>query len=208
MYKNLESTGVTPKSYEVGVLENGSTYILIDYIDRYHPKQELVYKEIASLIKSLKKFHSVEQNGKDNFYKNGIDYINIVYSRIKDKLEKNDIEFINNTLRYLKKNTVEPLKIVLSHGDLNPQNIIFRNDKAYLIDFDFQNLEEEFDNNVEDFIIEYGLETEIVLAKIKEYSSLRGLTQFLWGSEGYILYPDKKEFYIQQIIQGKKIVEN
>lgn len=127
------------KAYKKGIASKpvylSDKFMTCHFIKGFH-KNKLSKKQIKALAKSLKKLHKIKHKKKvyclEKEFKN--------YKRILD--DKKSKKIIKNSLEKLKKNNKKK-DLVLSHNDLNKENIIFNN-KVYFIDWEFASKNNRF----------------------------------------------------------------
>ena len=122
---------------KVYILDKKKSLMICDFLEGTH-KKKLKKKNIKSLVKSIKKLHNIkvkkrEYKLKDDFKK---------YKKIlKDSESKQVIKSSLNELKKIKKYKFEK---VLSHHDLNKNNILFYKNKVKFIDWEFSCVNDRF----------------------------------------------------------------
>ncbi|MGB0989712.1 MAG: phosphotransferase [Halarcobacter sp.] len=127
------------KAYKKGIASKpvylSDKFMTCHFIKGSH-KNKLSKKQIKALAKSLKKLHKIKHKKKvyclEKEFKN--------YKKILD--DKKSKKIIKNSLEKLKNNNKKK-DLVLSHNDLNKENIIFNN-KVYFIDWEFASKNNRF----------------------------------------------------------------
>lgn len=111
-------------------------FMLYKFLKGTH-KNRLNKKELKNLIKSLKKLHNIKIDSKKIDLKNELEkYKNLKNEEVKKSLRICKKEFKN--LKKFKKT------IVLCHNDLNPKNILFRENRVNFIDWEYAGLNDCF----------------------------------------------------------------
>lgn len=132
LIKLLEHKDITPKGIFTSNRILFSKYISNANLDEQLQNTEVFLKAISS---ELKKLHSLSNNNYNN-----------PFDKIKDNLSSlEEINFplppytkaIIHKFKLLEEELSKDLDLGLCHNDLNPSNILYKNNKVYLVDFDF-----------------------------------------------------------------------
>lgn len=122
---------------KIYVHDKNKSLMICDFLKGNH-KEKLKRKDIKALVKSLKKLHKIKT--KDKPYKIKDDFKN--YKKIlKDTKSK---QLIKSSLDELKKIKKYKFEKVLSHHDLNKNNILFYKNKVKFIDWEFSCVNDRF----------------------------------------------------------------
>lgn len=132
LIKSLEHKNITPKNIFI------SNKILFNkYIDEatLDEKTQNTEEFLRSLSLELNKLHSLHS---DNYF-NPFEKIQNNFSYLK---ERNfplpaDINILLEKFETIQEELSKNIELGLCHNDLNPSNILYKNDKVFLVDFDF-----------------------------------------------------------------------
>lgn len=132
LIKLLEDKDITPKGIFTSKRILFTKYISNANLDEKLQNTEVFLKAISS---ELKKLHSLSNNNYNN-----------PFDKIKDNLSSlEEIDFplppytkaIIHKFKLLEEELSKDINLGLCHNDLNPSNILYKNNKVYLVDFDF-----------------------------------------------------------------------
>ena len=145
----IAKLGFTPQ-----IIEHNQQMAIIEYIDGLHTSaHQWPDAELKQFARQLVMVHQV----KPPVALPTLDLVQHL-TQYRNQLVLTDIEqkqFID-VITGLKRLSPRPLTLGLCHNDLNPQNIICRQDKKYLIDWEFATLGDVF-FDLAGFIVEHQL---------------------------------------------------
>lgn len=119
------------------VLFFSENFMIYEFIEGLH-KSKLQTVDIKNLALKLKKIHKIKAKTKIYNLKNDL----IKYEKIlKDSQSKKLIKESNKSLISLKTYKKD---LVLNHHDLNPKNIIFKNNSIKIIDWEYSGTNDRF----------------------------------------------------------------
>ena len=119
------------------VLFFSENFMIYEFIEGLH-KSKLQTVDIKNLALKLKKIHKIKAKTKIYNLKNDL----IKYEKtLKDSQSKKLIKESNKSLLSLKTYKKD---LVLNHHDLNPKNIIFKNQNIKIIDWEYSGLNDRF----------------------------------------------------------------
>ena len=153
---------------EAQIFENG--YMIKPWIDGYH-KDNLNNKEVQSLFEEIENLHKANIDIKDKW-----DWHK--YDKHLEKLsDVNKIAYDGLIQKYKKD------KYVLSHTDLNKKNILIKNNKVTLIDFEWLTYAPEYlDYAVVKHTMKINNE-KLNQNKLKDYEFMFVIFSYLWTFE-------------------------
>lgn len=151
---------IASKAY---ILDEKKELMICDFLKGSH-KEKLNKQDINALVKSLKKLHSIKlDQPKYNMKKDFENY----GKKLKDKESK---KLIKEALSELKKLKKYKFDAVLSHHDLNQQNILFHKSKVKFIDWEFACINDRF-FDIANICVEFNLnkvqETQVLKSYFK-----------------------------------------
>lgn len=156
--KRAFEKGIASKPY---LLDEKKELMICDFLKGSH-KKKLEKQDIKALVKSLKKLHSIKINQPK--YELKKDFKN--YGKnLKDKESKRLIKEALSELKKLKKYKFEA---VLSHHDLNQQNILFHKNRVKFIDWEFACINDRF-FDIANICIEFKLNKAQETQVLKSY---------------------------------------
>jgi len=132
--KKVAKKGIAPKPF---FLNLNRSFMITEFINGTH-KYQLNNKELIKFIKTIKKFHTFKIEKKEYDFKKDF---KAYRDRLKDRSSK---KLIKESLRELKKIEQYPKKLVLTHHDLNPKNIIFTKNNIKIIDWEYAGVNDLF----------------------------------------------------------------
>ncbi|AKX34007.1 putative choline kinase [Spiroplasma litorale] len=171
-------------------------------------------RKVTELINSFHKIKDERINSLKQFnYKSTLDYF---YKKIKKPFFNLDKYYKNIVLKI---DTVKGLKKVLSHNDLVPGNIMFKDDDFILIDYDFITLNDKFfdyasfitetlndnEENIKIFINQLIKKRMILLDK-SELDKLNFVIKYqdlLWTLWANYMYENKGDEIYKEIYSNK-----
>ncbi|WP_338985558.1 phosphotransferase family protein [Spiroplasma endosymbiont of Diplazon laetatorius] len=186
------------------------------YLKDFKTLEELeLNKEIIdNLVINLKQIKEIDiSNSKVKTFEY-INFLNIFKENIKQ-----DISIYEEYIEEIKQYALyfETLDLTLSHNDLVPGNILFKDNKVILIDYDYVTLNNKFFdlasfitetlNNKEDLIdyfISKSIESELL--KENELNTLNKMIKYqdlLWSLWAIFMYENKKEKVFLNIYEEK-----
>lgn len=112
-------------------------FMIYEYKNGIH-KTKLSSSELIKLVSKIKKFHNIKVKTKTYDIKKDLQNYN---KNLDDIKSKKLIKEAFKSLFLLKKFKKE---LVLTHHDLNPKNIIFRNNSIKIIDWEYAGLNDRF----------------------------------------------------------------
>jgi len=146
---------------KIHIYDDEKSLMICDFLKGNH-KKELKTKNIKILVKSIKKLHNIKSNNK--IYKLKDDFKNYRKS-LKDSESKQLIKSSLNELKKIKKYKFEK---VLSHHDLNKNNILFYKRKVKFIDWEFACVNDRF-FDLANICFEFNLNEKQERKLLKEY---------------------------------------
>lgn len=143
-------------------------FMIYEFIEGFH-KTKLQSIDIKNLVFQIKKLHKIKVKTKIYNLKNDLEnYKKILEDFQSKKLIKESIKSLNFLKKYKK-------DLVLNHHDLNPKNIIFKNQNIKIIDWEYSGLNDRF-FDLASICIEFSLnkkQEELFLKYyLKNYSSI------------------------------------
>jgi thiamine kinase-like enzyme len=152
---------------KIYIHDKKNSLMICDFLKGKH-KEKLETKDIKRLAKSIKTLHTIKTN--DKTYKLKDDFKN--YKKIlKDQKSK---QLIRSSLNELKKTKKYKFEKVLSHHDLNKNNILFYKNKVKFIDWEFACVNDRF-FDLANICFEFNLNQSQEKRLLKEY--LRKVTK-------------------------------
>jgi thiamine kinase-like enzyme len=112
-------------------------YMICEYLRGEH-KYSLNTKELKELARKIKKLHAIKSDAKIYDFNNDI---TMYEKNLKDKKSQKILKGFKKELRVIKSYAKE---IVTTHHDLNPKNILFRNNKIKFIDWEYAGTNDKF----------------------------------------------------------------
>lgn len=112
-------------------------FMVYEYQKGFH-KTKLKTHELKTLVLKIKKLHQIKiKTISYNIKKDLLSYKKILKDEKSQKLLQNSFKNLNTLKKYKK-------ELVLTHHDLNPKNIIFRNKKIKIIDWEYVGTNDKF----------------------------------------------------------------
>ncbi|MGG7178528.1 phosphotransferase [Clostridium paraputrificum] len=132
--KLLQGKGITP---ELLYFNQNNGFLISEYLDKGVLTEETqnTTSFINNFSKSLRSFHSLSCDFYFNPFKDIEENLSYLYANKFNISRK--INTLINKLKSLEKSLLSNVDLGLCHNDLNPSNVLYRDNKAYLIDFEF-----------------------------------------------------------------------
>lgn len=146
-------------------------FMIYEYSKGIH-KSKLSNIDIKNLISKVKKFHKIKV--KEKVYDLQSDLQNYTKT-LKDNKSK---KLIKESLKVLKIIQKYKKKLVLTHHDLNPKNIIFYKNNIKIIDWEYAGVNDRF-FDLASICVEFNLNTKKEKLLIKYYFKNKNFIHFL-----------------------------
>ncbi|UTJ07429.1 phosphotransferase [Arcobacter roscoffensis] len=143
------------------ILDKKNSLMICDFIKGEH-KEKLTKANIKAVVKTLKKLHSIKIKKKPyDLKKDFKNYEKLFKDRKIKTLAKESLKQLHTLKRYKK-------DLVLCHHDLNQKNILFNQNKAFFIDWEFACINDRF-FDLAALCIEFKLNDKQEKYLLKEY---------------------------------------
>lgn len=169
--------------------------LITEFIKSKHSSLEMFQssKEIEQLVKNIRLLHNANPFLKKFNMFNLIDsYQNIIRG---DYLSKNKFQYINNIKILEPKISLPDHMLVPCHNDLLPENIIYKDDQVFILDFDYSgnndpcfelgnlSVEMEYDDEQINKLVKYyyGEMNESIISRVNLQAIVSDIGWSLWS---------------------------
>ncbi|NVJ53836.1 MAG: phosphotransferase [Campylobacteraceae bacterium] len=119
------------------LLDKDKTFMVCEFLKGKH-KKRINAKEIKHLAKMIKKLHSIKSNVKSYDLKKTLNHYK---KSLNTKKARKSISICKKELKNLKKHKK---RLVTTHHDLNPRNILFHKNSIKFIDWEYTGVNDSF----------------------------------------------------------------
>ena len=156
--KKAYKKDIASKAY---ILDEKNSLMICNFLEGSH-KETLKKNDIKALVKALKKLHKIKINKKPYDLKKD-------FKNYEKNLENKEVRtLVKSSLKELKKLKKYKFEAVLSHHDLNQQNILFYKNKVRFIDWEFACINDRF-FDIANICIEFNLNKKQERQVLKSY---------------------------------------